>query len=55
MKALELPEFTTSARALPWASDALHQSTGAEAVNERVSTPATVVPGSNMAATGGSP
>src|SRR5262249_11780983 len=49
VKALALPEFTTSARALPAFSLARHHSTGADGHFERVSTPATVVPLSNSA------
>jgi hypothetical protein len=49
VKVLALPELTTSARAVPLARLARHQSTGAEAVLERVRTPATVVPGSSTA------
>src|ERR1700761_6836768 len=40
VKALALPLLTTSARAWPDASWALHQSTGAEAVLDLVNTPA---------------
>src|SRR3546814_6421692 len=47
VKAFALPEFTMMARARPRGSCARHQSTGAEAVLERVSTPATVLPGSS--------
>ena len=49
VKAFALPEFTTSARALPPWSFARHHSTGAEGHLERVSTPATAVPFSNSA------
>src|SRR5436190_21094634 len=49
VKALALPELTTSARAVPRLSRARHQSTGADGHLERVSTPATVVPLSNRA------
>src|SRR5262245_53081426 len=49
VKALALPELTTSARALPLARLARHHSTGAELVLDLVSTPATVVPGSSTA------
>jgi hypothetical protein len=49
VKALALPELTTSARALPLLRCARHQSTGADGHLERVSTPATAVPGSNSA------
>ena len=41
VKALALPELTTSARAMPCASRSRHQSTGADAVFDLVSTPAT--------------
>jgi hypothetical protein len=43
VKALALPEFTTSARAVPFARFLRHQSTGAEGHLERVNTPATAV------------
>ena len=43
VKALALPEFTTSARAVPLARFLRHQSTGAEGHFERVKTPATAV------------
>ena len=49
VKALALPELTTSARAVRRLSLARHQSTGADGHFERVNTPATVVPGSNSA------
>ncbi len=49
VKALALPELTTSARAVPPLSRARHQSTGAEGHFERVNTPATAVPGSKSA------
>src|SRR6476646_10006025 len=49
VKALALPELTTSARAVPCLSCARHQSTGADGHFERVNTPATAVPGSNSA------
>src|SRR5205823_6388248 len=49
VKALALPEFTTSARADPLFRATRHQSTGAEGHLERVNTPATIVPGSNKA------
>ena len=42
VKALALPELTTSARALPPLSLARHQSTGADGHFDRVKTPATV-------------
>ena len=44
VKALALPEFTTSARAWPWLSLARHHSTGADGHFDWVKTPATVVP-----------
>src|SRR5262249_16052754 len=44
VKALALPELTTSALAAPALSCARHQSTGAEGHFERVKTPATAVP-----------
>jgi hypothetical protein len=44
VKALALPELTTSARALPPFSRARHHSTGAEGHFDLVNTPATVVP-----------
>ena len=43
VKALALPELTTSARAVPLGRFLRHQSTGAEGHLERVNTPATVV------------
>ena len=43
VKALALPEFTTSARALPFGRSRRHQSTAADGHFERVSTPATTV------------
>src|SRR5262245_2848796 len=46
VKALALPELTTSARARPCSRLSRHHSTGAEQVLERVSTPAAAVPGS---------
>ena len=49
VKALALPEFTTSALASPCWSCARHQSTGADAVLERVSTPPACVPSGNSA------
>ena len=49
VKALALPELTTSALAIPCSSLERHHSTGADAVFDLVSTPATVVPGSNSA------
>src|SRR6516164_72478 len=49
VKALALPELTTSARALPDLSFSRHQSTGAEGHFDRVSTPAAVVPGASNA------
>ena len=44
VKALALPELTTSARAVPRSSCLRHQSTAAEGHFERVNTPATAVP-----------
>ncbi len=49
VKALELPEFTTRKRAEPPLRASRHHRTGAEAVSERVNTPATAVPGANSA------
>ena len=49
VKALALPELTTSARARPDFRLSRHLSTAAERVFERVRTPATVVPGANSA------
>ena len=49
VKALALPELTSSARALPCARRARHQSTGADGHFEVVKTPATWVPLSNSA------
>ena len=49
VKALALPELTTSARAFPDFRLARHHSTGADGHFEVVNTPATVVPGSNSA------
>ncbi len=49
VKALALPELTSSARALPPFSRARHQSTGADGHLDLVKTPATVVPASNSA------
>ena len=49
VKALALPELTTSARALPPFSLARHQSTGAEGHFDVVKTPATWVPLSSSA------
>ena len=46
VKALALPELTTSTRALPPDNLARHQSTGAEGHFEVVKTPATCVPSS---------
>ena len=45
VKALALPAVTSRARAPPPLSAARHQSTAEDAVFERVSTPATLVPG----------
>jgi len=47
VKALALPELTTSARALPDFRLARHHSTGADGHFDLVKTPATAVPGSN--------
>ena len=44
VKALALPEFTTSARAAPRPSLARHHSTGADGHFDLVKTPATAVP-----------
>src|SRR5271166_6637486 len=44
VKALALPELTSSAAALPPLRCARHQSTGADGHLDRVNTPATVVP-----------
>ena len=44
VKALALPELTSSARAFPLLSFARHQSTGAEGHFDFVKTPAAVVP-----------
>src|SRR5207344_872692 len=49
VKALALPELTTSARAFPFFRCARHHSTGADGHFERVNTPAAIVPGSNSA------
>src|SRR3977135_4231370 len=49
VKAVALPELTTSTLATPCLSCARHQSTGADGHFDRVNTPATVVPGSNSA------
>ena len=49
VKALALPELTSSAFALPPLSRARHQSTGAEGHLDFVKTPATVAPSSRMA------
>ena len=49
VKALALPELTTRMRAQPCFQASRHHSTGAELVFERVSTPATAVPGSMTA------
>src|SRR4029078_9452060 len=49
VKALALPELTTSARAWPRFNRARHQSTGADGHFDLVRTRATVVPGSNSA------
>src|SRR5690606_37487243 len=47
VKALALPELTTSPRAVTAGRFARHQSTAADEHFERVSTPAAVVPSSN--------
>src|SRR5262249_57401973 len=44
VNALAFPELTRSARAVPFANAALHQSTGADGHFDRVNTPATAVP-----------
>ena len=49
VKALALPEFTTSARAFPRESLARHHSTGADGHFDWVNTPATAVPWSSTA------
>ena len=49
VKALALPELTTIARTLPPASAPRHHCTGAEAIDEVVNTPPTVVPGASSA------
>src|SRR6266700_5024938 len=49
VKALALPELTTSARALPCLRMARHHSTGADGHLDLVKTPATVVPGASSA------
>src|SRR5690606_32970594 len=49
VKALALPELTMIARGTASGRIARHQSTGAEAVFDRVKTPAMVVPGANSA------
>ena len=49
VKALALPELTTSARARAPLILARHHSTGADGHFERVNTPATLVPSSNTA------
>ena len=48
VKTLALPAFTTTARALPPASEARHQSTGAPGHLLEVNTPATDVPGASF-------
>ena len=48
VKALALPELTTSTRALPPAKLARQRSTGADGHFERVKTPATSVPSSKV-------
>ncbi len=49
VKALALPELTTSARAVPPFSASRHHSTGAPGHFERVNTPATSVPSASKA------
>ena len=49
VKALALPELTTSARAIPPPRWVRHHSTGADGHFDRVSTPATAVPLSSTA------
>src|SRR6202022_3731375 len=49
VKALALPEFTTSARALPRPSLARHHSTGADGHFDWVKTPATAPPSASRA------
>jgi hypothetical protein len=49
VKALALPELTTSARALPAFTLSRHHSTGADGHFDLVNTPAVVVPGVNSA------
>src|SRR5262245_46338143 len=49
VKALALPELTSSPRAVPPFSTSRHQSTGADGHLDDVNTPATVVPSSNAA------
>ena len=49
VKALALPELTTSARARPPLIRSRHQSTAADGHFERVNTPDTVVPSSSSA------
>ncbi len=49
VKALALPLFTTSARALPAFTPVRHHSTGADDVLDLVNTPATWVPGASTA------
>src|SRR4029077_7932882 len=49
VKALALPELTTSARGLPVLRLSRHHSTGADGHFDLVNTPATVVPGSSTA------
>ena len=46
VKALALPEFTTSPRAVPFLNTFRHQSTGADGHFDRVRTPAACVPAS---------
>ena len=49
VKALALPELTTMARAVPRPRCWRHQSTGADGMDERVKTPARVVPAASSA------
>src|SRR3546814_18983202 len=52
VKALELPAFTTSARARPSGRAVRHQSTSGDGQRDFVVTPATVVPSSRAAKVG---
>ena len=49
VKVFEFPELTTMPRAMPPARHSRHHKTGAPAVNERVKTPAMVLPGASSA------